>query len=377
MGTVLRLLVSAVLVCASVAARPATAQHAPRVRVGLALGQDVVAIGADGPVDVVDVDSGRRDAVDGGRLTARPNASGVAIAGLAYGTAARIHARLGYLTFGGRAYRGALEVRRTAQGRLTVINDVDLEEYVYGVVRSEMDPRWPAEALRAQAVAARSLALYSAGRFASEGYDVRATTDSQVYGGVAAEDARTTAAVDATRGVLILYDGRAAFAAFHADSGGATESSELVWGGVVPHLRGVPDPYSRDAPNHQWTVRTDARTLEQRLQRAGQPINGLQSVEVVAATPSGRVTMVRVTTTTGAVDVRGADIRAALGLSTVRSTLFAIRTLGDGTIEIAGRGSGHGVGMSQWGARGLAVMRRDFSEILRYYYTGVTVGPRP
>jgi stage II sporulation protein D len=76
-------------------------------------------------------------------------------------------------------------------------------------------------------------------------------------------------------------------------------------------------------------------------------------------------------------DVRGQDLRASLGLSTVRSTLFAVRTLGDGTIEIAGRGSGHGVGMSQWGARGLALAGRDFSEILRYYYTGVTVGPRP
>ena len=194
---------------------------------------------------------------------------------------------------------------------------------------------------------------------------------------MAAEDPRTTAAVDATRGVLVLYDGRAAFAAFHADSGGATESSELVWGGVVPHLRGVPDPYSRDAPNHQWTARTDARTLEQRLQRAGKPVSGLQRLEVLVATPSGRVTTLRATTATGPVDIRGQDLRAALGLSAVRSTLFAIRTVGEGTIEITGRGSGHGVGMSQWGARGLAMAGRDFSEILRYYYTGVTVGPRP
>jgi stage II sporulation protein D (peptidoglycan lytic transglycosylase) len=373
----LRLLVIVALMCAPVATGFGRAQSVPRVRVGLALGQDIVSIGTDGPVDIVDIDSGRRDAVEGGRLTARPSAAGIEIAGVSYGTAARIQPRSGYLQVGGRSYRGALEVRRTAQARLTVINDVELEEYVYGVVRSEMDPRWPAEALRAQAVAARSLAMYSVGRFAAEGYDVRATTDSQVYGGVAAEDPRTTAAVDATRGVLVLYDGRAAFAAFHADSGGATESSELVWGGVVPHLRGVPDPYSRDAPNHQWTARTDARTLEQRLQRAGKPVSGLQRLEVLVATPSGRVTTLRATTATGPVDIRGQDLRAALGLSAVRSTLFAIRTVGEGTIEITGRGSGHGVGMSQWGARGLAMAGRDFSEILRYYYTGVTVGPRP
>jgi stage II sporulation protein D len=345
--------------------------------VGLALAQELVSIGTDGPVDVIDLDSGRRDAVEGGRLTARPTGGGMEIAGVAYGTAARIQPRSGHIQLAGRSYRGALELRRTALGRLTVINDVDLEEYVYGVVRSEMDPRWPPEALRAQAVAARTLAMYSAGRFAAEGYDVRATTDSQVYGGVAAEDARTTAAVDATRGVFVLYGGRAAFAAFHADSGGATESSELVWGGVVPHLRGVPDPYSRDAPNHQWTVRVDARALEQRLVRAGRPISGLQRADVLVASPSGRVTTVRVSTANGAVDIRGQDLRAALGLSTVRSTLFTVRTLGDGTIEINGRGSGHGVGMSQWGARGLAMAGRDHSEILRYYYTGVTVGSRP
>jgi stage II sporulation protein D len=240
-----------------------------------------------------------------------------------------------------------------------------------------MDPRWPVEALRAQAVAARSLVGYSAGRFAAEGYDVRATTDSQVYGGVAAEDPRTTAAVDATRGVLVLYDGRAAFAAFHADSGGATESSEFVWGGVVPHLRGVPDPHSRDAPNHHWMVRTDVRAVEQVMQRAGRSVAGVQRADVVVATPSGRVTTVRLVTSTGAVDLRGSEFRAALGLSTVRSTLFTMRNVGDGTIEVSGRGSGHGVGMSQWGARGLAMAGRDFSEILRYYYTGVTVGPRP
>jgi stage II sporulation protein D len=220
--------------------------------------------------------------------------------------------------------------------------------------------------------------VYSAGRYAAEGYDVRSTTDSQVYGGMPAEDPRTTTAVDATRGQVILYEGRAVFAAFHADSGGATENSEFVWGSVIPHLRGVPDPYSRDATNHQWSLRLEFGAIEAALQRAGRPVTGLQRVEIVTTSPSGRVMTLRLVTTTGAAAMRGIDFRTAIGVATVRSTLFAARALpGDAAVELTGRGSGHGVGMSQWGARGQALAGRDYTEILRFYYTGVSVGPRP
>ena len=128
-----------------------------------------------------------------------PRAAGIEVAGA--GTRFENTIRLsptegGRLSIGIRPYRGLLELRRTPSGRLTVINEVDLEEYLYGVLKMEVDPEWPADALRAQAVAARTLALQSLGRFASEGYDVRATTDTQVYGGISAEDPRTTAAVE-------------------------------------------------------------------------------------------------------------------------------------------------------------------------------------
>lgn len=371
---------AAALACAAIfwMGVPAQGQPPAQVRVGLLLAQDLVTVSSEGPVDLVDAESGRRDGRERGRLVFRAGVQGIELDGAVYPGPVILQARAGYLHVNGRPYRGIVEIRRAASGRLTVINELDLEEYLYGVVRSEMDPRWPPEALRAQAVAARSLAAVGSGRFAAEGYDVRSTTDSQVYGGVAAEDPRTTAAVNATRGLVILHGGRAAFAAFHADSGGATESSEYVWGSAAPHLRGVPDPFSQGAPGHHWTLRLEFGTIEAQLQRSGRPVAGMQRVEVAATSPSGRAMTLRLVTGNGNVDVRGIEFRAAIGLGTVRSTLFTVRPLpGEAAVELSGRGSGHGVGMSQWGARGMALAGRDHSQILRYYYTGVTVGPRP
>lgn len=355
-----------------------TAPGPDLVRVGLVLGQESLTVACSGPFELLDVESGRRETLEAGRLTARAAAAGLELDGVAYGTLVRLMPRSAYLQIGGRPYRGLIEIRRTLAGRVTAINELDLEEYLYGVVRSEMDPRWPPEALRAQAIAARSLAVHSTGRFAAEGYDVRATTDSQVYGGVAAEDARTSAAVDATRGLVLLYNGRPALGVFHADSGGATESSEFVWGSVTPHLRGVPDPFSRDAPGHEWTLRLDMAVIEARLQRAGRPLSGLSRLEVASTSPSGRVMVLRLVAASGGGEMRGTDFRVAVGTSVLRSTLFAVRSYpAEGAVELAGRGFGHGVGMSQWGARGMALAGHDYTAILKYFYTGVAIAARP
>ncbi len=378
-GVLAGLLVAVLLAC-FVPGGPgeAAAQSADLVRVGLLLGQESLTVACAAPFDLIDVDSGRRETLEAGRLSVRAAPAGLEMEGIGYGATVRLVPRGVPISLGGRPYRGVVELRRTAAGRVTAINELDVEEYLYGVVRSEMDPRWPPEALRAQAIAARSLAAGSAGRFASEGYDVRSTTDSQVYGGIAAEDARTSAAVDATRGLVLLYGGRPAFAAYHADSGGATESSEYVWGSVTPHLRGVPDPFSRDAPNHEWTLRLQLAAIEARLGRAGRPLRGLSRLEVASTSPSGRVMLLRLVAASGGGEVRGSEFRAAMDPNVLRSTLFAVRSYpAEDTVELAGRGFGHGVGMSQWGARGMALAGRDYTAILRHYYTGIVIAARP
>jgi len=360
---------------AALAVPPAAPAAASRsIRVGVVREVDRVTVLSDQPVALVAGPLVSRR-LEPGAYEFAASADGIAAAGVGrFPTPVRLApTEGGRLFLGIRPYRGLLELRRTPSGRLTVINEVDLEEYLYGVLKMEVDPAWPAAALRAQAVAARTLALHSLNRFAGEGYDVRATTDTQVYGGVAAEDPRTTAAVDETRGVVMTYQGRPIFAAYHSDSGGYTESSEFVWGGRYPYLQGVPDPYSTGAPNHEWSVRMDLRTFEDRLRGAGRMVDAISGVAVMSTTPSGRAGTVQITGAHGTLVLRGSDLRTTLGPDVLRSTLFIVRVTPDEQpmVEFLGRGSGHGVGLSQWGARGMAAAGRTFQEILSYYYTGI------
>lgn len=344
------------------------------IRVGLRREVERVVVMSDRPI-TLSVGTAVPVRVDPGAYEFTPTPTGVAAAGVgSFDTAVRLApadgARL-YLDI--HPYRGVVELRRTAAGRLTVINELDLEEYLYGVLKNEVDPQWPAEALKAQAVASRTWGLYSLNRFAPEGYDVRATTESQVYNGVTAEDPRTSAAVDETRGEIMTYQGRPIFAAYHSDSGGYTESSELVWGGTTyPYLKGVVDPYSGGAPHHEWIVRMDLATFENRVRRSGRMITRVTGIEVAEATPSGRAALLRVSGAYGVLLLKGAELRAVLGAD-LRSTLFTVRVVPDDPplVEFQGRGSGHGVGLSQWGARGMAEAGRRYQEILSYYYSGI------
>ncbi len=368
-------LLSALWILILAAAWPAGAQAPVTIRVGILRDQDRVPITSDRPIEVAS--GSLRSALAPGAYEFTPAAGGIEVS-----SGGRLDPVVRLLPTGGarllvgiRPYRGLIELRRAPNGRLTVINEVDLEEYLYGVLKVEVDPRWPPESLKAQAVAARTLALYSLNRYAAEGYDVRATTDTQVYAGVIAEDPRATAAVDETRGLVMVAGGRPIFSAFHSDSGGHTESSEFVWGGRYPYLRGVPDPYTVSTA---WTVRLDVPALEELLRRAGRIGGSMTGVDVGEVTPSGRVMTLRVTTSAGPVDVKGTDLRTIVGAERMKSTLFTVRTIaGDPPIvEFSGRGNGHGVGMSQWGARGQAMLGRSYLEILRYYYTGVVVETR-
>ncbi len=368
----------AVVLLTALAAPPLRASGSEMIRVGILREQDRVLISSDRPIEVAStlartaLAPGSYEFVSAGRaieLTGGDRFDGIVRLSPTGGVR---------LSVGIRPYRGIIELRLTPGGRLTVINELELEEYLYGVLRMEVDPRWPGEALKAQAVAARTLALHSLNRFQAEGYDVRATTDSQVYAGVTAEDPRTTAAVDETRGGVMTYQGRVILSVYHSDSGGHTESSEYVWGGSYPYLRGVPDPYANDASGHEWLNRVDLPALEERLRRAGKPVSGITGVEGVEFSPSGRVLTVHLITGTGAVPVKATELRTILGSDFLRSTMFAVRLLpGEvAAVEFVGRGSGHGVGMSQWGARGQALQGRTYIEILRYYYTNVTVESR-
>ena len=302
-----------------------------------------------------------------------------------------------------RAYRGVMLFRPESKG-LTLINRLPLDEYLYSVLPSEMPPYWPKQALEAQAVAARSYTIASLGRFAKKGYDVAGSVLSAAYGGVGNETTASTDAVNATQGQILLFDGKPLLAFYSANTGGYTENSTSVWGehagmAAVPDALSPPrtsflsltelnkwiesDPaaydartpyYSRNA--YRWQKWVPAAEI---AQRAGESaaIGPVVSITSRGRGISGRINDVEITGTLGSVRVRGDKIRWVLG--GLRSNLFTSRPMdgSDGMPEyfiFQGAGWGHGVGMDQTGAAGMASAGFDYTQILAHYYPRAELG---
>jgi stage II sporulation protein D len=216
------------------------------------------------------------------------------------------------------AYRGSAQLLADGR-RILVVNRVGLESYLRGVVPAEMPASWPAQALQAQAVIARSYALRA--RSARAAYDLFADTRSQMYAGVGGEVPAADAAVRATRREIVMDGGQVAQAFFFSSSGGQTAANEEIWGGTpIAYLRSVPDPYDRLSPYHRWTVTLGLRDAGRRL--ADVSPGALRSLKVTARTASGRAAEVAVRGKRGTATVPASTIEAALGL---RSTWFSVR----------------------------------------------------
>jgi len=225
------------------------------------------------------------------------------------------------LELAGKPYRGQLVVR--SDGRtLSAVNHVGLEEYLYGVVPDEMPPTWHMEALKAQAVAARSYAVVS--RRTGGVFDVFPDTRSQVYGGLAAEEARTNAAVDATAGEVVVHNGRVAWTFFHSTSGGRTAAIHDVWNAApVPYLVSVADPHDDLSPYHRWgPVRYTARQLVGRLGSLA-PAGRLVDV-TVSRNASRRAETVSARGSRGPTSFSASSFQSRLAL---RSTWFSVSVL--------------------------------------------------
>lgn len=258
---------------------------------------------------------------------------------------------------------------------------LDLESYLVGVVAAEMPALFHFEALKAQAVAARTFILYrlARGEPIPEAAGAVITADPSTGQGWLSQDQswerwgpdeaeshweRVQAAVRETRGEVLVYAGQPIFAAYHSSSGGHTEDSENYWSSSEPYLRGVPDPFDTDKYRDRVVVLPAATVLTSFNATAvstGDPL----SIRVIERFPSGRVKTVQIGNTT----LSGREFREALGL---QSTMFDIETI-DGQVRIIQQGYGHGVGMPQYGAQGMALAGYTYDEILRYYYRGVEI----
>lgn len=267
----------------------------------------------------------------------------------------------GYVWIGDRWYRGETQLIHDGSD-LTVINQVNVEDYLYSVVGGEMVASWPLEALKAQAVAARSYALHKQEGAQNRLYDVKSTTASQVYKGIKSETPRTVEAVNTTQGEVLTYGGRPILAVFHSSSGGHTENVEDIWSRPLPYLRGVAD-YDQTAPVYQWEKILSNREMGRRLGNLGT----IHSLIPEQTTPQGRIVKLKVVGDRATQTISGKQFRKALDL---RSTLFQVNATRQGFV-ISGRGFGHGVGLSQWGAYYLAQQGANYRQILGHYYQNV------
>jgi stage II sporulation protein D len=277
----------------------------------------------------------------------------------------------------GKLYRGALILKPVNNdSAIAVINVLKLEDYLLSVVPSEVPSLWHKEALKAQAIAARSYAVANLGKHGKEGYDVKATVDDQVYRGVIAEAAETNAAVAETSGLVLKNNNKVISAFFHSTSGGSTEVAENVWGKPLPYLKSVVD-YDDASPQFNWKKTVSSAALAKLLAddtavkpAAGQPLLG---VLVIGRHPgdSKRVKDVLLVGPGSARLVGGTELRRLFNLPSTQFSLFQ----SDNSYIFSGRGYGHGLGLSQWGAKALADNGYNAEQILSYYYKDVTIEP--
>jgi stage II sporulation protein D len=326
-----------------------------------------------------------------------------------------------------KLYRGEIEVRRFSDSDLTVINVLTMQEYLYGVVPREIGGESPEEALKAQAILARTYATKNYNKRIKWGYNVNPTTDDQAYGGYEWEREKSNKAVDDTDGTVVTYDGKLIGGYYFSTSGGYTENSENVWGGKVEYLEAVPDTYEpTNLKWSQWTVSLTADEIKQKLlEKYDLDLGDIKDIKPTKYSKVGRVIELKIIGTKGEEIITNESTRTYFGLYSQWFTVNSeppkaivveeenepdneetqaqdkplLKKLKDlliqdepllskvvekrntpasvnipeGTFVFQGRGNGHAVGMSQNGAIGMANNNFTCEEIIKWYYKGVDI----
>ena len=327
----------------------------------------------------------------------------------------------GNIKINGKEYRGSALFTNASATTLNVMNLVGLEQYLCGVIPSEVPASWNEEALKAQAICARGFAISNFNKHASSGFNVCATTNCQVYGGVASEKASTNKAVNDTAGQVLSYDGKIIESLFYSSSGGHTANVKNVWGSSLPYLSGVPDPYEpEDVPRHSWSATLTNEEISEIFKNNGNDIGTLISLtattdetgrtyRLTAEGTNGTHTLTRQSTYSPFYSKGVLSQKYVLSPnSTGARTLYALSKKGKGVLSaktaidskgnkislsgdfdiisengketydcgditsytFVGGGWGHGVGMSQYGAMGMADAGFTYDEIVYHYFPG-------
>jgi stage II sporulation protein D len=277
------------------------------------------------------------------------------------------------MRLGGREYGPVVDLMTNGEG-IAVVNELPLEEYLAGVVRAELGEAWPLEALRAQAIVARTYAAYRRIISAGRPYHITASTAHQQYAGRVPPSSPIWGAVRETAGQVLRWEGELFPAFYHTESGGYTEDPRTVFAARnMPALKPVVCQFSAGSPHFYWTLDLRLAQLSELLRRNGTDVGTVRAIEVTERTPSLRATLVTVRGTHGVVRLRGNDFRRIVGYDTLKSTLFAVAVDRE-LARFTGRGYGHGVGLCQWGAKGMAEQGYPARKILEFYYPGATLG---
>ncbi len=228
-----------------------------------------------------------------------------------------------------RRFRGEVIIIRTRDDRMTAVNVINIEDYVKGVLYHEVSHRWPIEALKSQAVATRTYAIYKMGYSSKGDFDVTNDIYSQVYGGQESERYRTGLAVKATAGLVLTYKGKILPAYFHATCAGMTEDSSELWNIDLPPLEGVPCAFCAQSPHMNWKQNFRLKDIQDKLKEAGKPLGLIKTIEVVGRNRSDRVKEVKITDRGGkSVLMSGKDFRELIGPNILRSNKYEINMLG-------------------------------------------------
>jgi stage II sporulation protein D len=320
--------------------------------------------------------------VDGvGMITARENGAAIALIPpvlikpgrntvIVNGTAYR---RLTFsgssaLYVNGKAYRGVAEATPGEKG-VFIVNELPLEEYLVGLINCEISSAWPIEAVKAQAVIARTYALNRKQTRRTSLYHLESSVIDQVYDGCEIEDSRARRGVSDTAGEVLCYHGSVIEAFYHSNCGGRTEASENVWGKRLPYLGGVECTYCLTSPSSVWDLKIALPELEERLKTAGHKVSGVTEIRPGPRNSRGRLKNVVVVSSRGELSLTGDQFRKAVGYNAIKSTNFSVK-VENGEADFFGLGNGHGVGLCQWGAKQRALDGFGYAEILSYYYPG-------
>lgn len=353
----------------------ARAEALPEIRVLVIDGVNAVTIESLGSNLRLVSDSGRGNENIGQRARVAASNTGLALNGAGRGNELSFINTYKRYRIGDRTFKGTLTVIKRGNGSLAVIDKISIEDYLAGLINSEISSTWPIESIKAQAIAARTYAMNQiegAKRAVTpRPYDITSTMLDQVYDGAHREDSCSIKAVRATRGEALLRDGNIFPSYYHSCCGGQTEYAHNVWTGEKgPPI--IDDPYCEGSPKFNWTWQTSIPEFMRVLREQNISLKIVRSVATSALFDSPRVGELIIEGENGMIMVKATDLRKFFGYQNIKSTWFDAAIKGS-DIVFSGKGYGHGVGLCQWGAKGMADKGIGYRDILKFYYPDADV----